>query len=133
MTLPARPSSSGARRFWYASATSWSSPGLFFLLRARTASVIYPSVTLLRCMASLCSSVNTLGNARTILRVVSLSPYWPWFCCLQKLYATSSSTSRLLPVTLPSCSLSALIYCGCPASASSQMYRSDLYGTGLPI
>ena len=109
VTLPARPSSSGASSCWYASATRWSTPGLSFLLRAGTASFISPSVTLLRCMSSLCSAVNTFGNALTILRVIPLSSCCPWSCCLLKLCATSSSTYRLLPETLPSCSLTARI------------------------
>ena len=75
--------------------------------------------------------MNTLGNALTILRVIPLSSCCPWFCCLLKLCATSSNTSCLLPVTLPSCSLTAQISCGFAASASSLMYRSDLYGTAL--
>ena len=48
VTLPANPFSSGAPRFLYASATSWSTPGLSVLSRACTASVLSRSVTLPR-------------------------------------------------------------------------------------
>ena len=65
-------------------------------------------------MAPLCSFVNTCGSARTIFCVVSLSPSSPVLCCVLKLSATAPNTSRLLPVTLPSGSLTAFISCGLP-------------------
>ena len=72
VTHPARPSISVALRFWYACATSLSTPRLFFLLSACTAAAIFSDVTHLSMISLHYCVMNTRGSACTTLCVVSL-------------------------------------------------------------